>query len=100
MQELVNDPSRLIRDIETHIASAFRRLYRHRNLVLHGGKIDAVALRTTLRTVAPLVGAGMDRIAHSWFVDGVEPIPLVAKAQMRLANLTKKSGQAIVDLLS
>jgi hypothetical protein len=41
-----------------------RRLYRQRNLVLHWGRMNAVGLRAALRTAAPLVGAGMDRIAH------------------------------------
>jgi hypothetical protein len=100
MRDLLHDPPRVIRDIEAHVGSAFRRLYRHRNMVLHWGRTDAVALRATLRTVAPLVGAGMDRIAHAWFVDGIEPIPLAAKARLRLANLTRSSGIATVDLLS
>lgn len=100
MSALIQDPARVLKDVESHLSAAFRRLYRQRNLVLHWGRTEAIALRATLRTVAPLVGAGMDRIAHAWFVDGMEPIPLAAKARLRLANLTRAGGTAVVDLLT
>jgi hypothetical protein len=59
---LLKNPSRVLREIEARITESFRRLYRNRNIVLHGGKTDAVGLRACLRISAPLVGAGLDRI--------------------------------------
>lgn len=62
--KLLRQPRKTLEDIKLHAADTFTRLYRQRNLVFHWGKIDAVALPASLRTAAPLVGAGMDRIAH------------------------------------
>jgi hypothetical protein len=96
MRELLAHPYAKLHDIEGHISNSFRRLYRQRNLVLHGGKTDAVALKASLRTTAPLVGAGMDRIAHAWFVDKVAPLELAAKAKIRLEAC---EGTDCIDLL-
>jgi len=83
----------------THLSTVFRGLYRNRNIVLHGGKTDAVGLRSSLRNAAPLVGAGMDRIAHAWFVEGLEPVQIAARAAVRLATAGAPDGPEIVDLL-
>jgi hypothetical protein len=98
MRELVANPFRTLRDIEVEAADCFRRLYRHRNMVLHWGKTNAVALRASVRTAAPLVGAGMDRIAHAWFVEKMIPLELAARARLRLETTT--SGTGFVDLLA
>ncbi len=62
MRNLLADSNRVLHDIERHLVAVFRRLYRQRNLVLHWGRTDAVALRASIRTAAPIVGAGMDRV--------------------------------------
>jgi len=59
------NPRERLRDIEGYLAAALRRLYRQRNLVLHSGKTHAVCLRAALRTAAPLIGAGLDRLTHA-----------------------------------
>jgi hypothetical protein len=41
---LLGKPAPTLSDVESHIATCFRRLYRHRNIVLHGGKTDPVGL--------------------------------------------------------
>jgi len=96
IRDLLARPYAKLHDIESHVASAFRRLYRQRNLVLHGGKTDGVALRASLRTTAPLVGAGMDRLAHAWFAEKVPPLELAARARIRLELC---EGTGCVDLL-
>jgi hypothetical protein len=98
VRKLLAHPHGVLRDIENHIRSTFRRLYRQRNLVLHWGTTDAVALRASLRTTAHLVGAGMDRITHASFVDGVEPLELAARARWRLDTVGTR-GTSCVDLL-
>jgi hypothetical protein len=100
MQQVLADPFEALRDIQNHVAIAFRRLYRMRNLVLHGGKTDAVGLAATLSTAAPLVGAGMDRVAHAWFVESVHPMELAARAQIGLATVGTRDGPNPVDLLA
>jgi hypothetical protein len=77
---LMADPNRVLHDIEHHISAAFRRLYRHRNMVLHWGRANAVGIKSCLRAVAPLVGAGLDRIAHAAFTEKLEPLELAARA--------------------
>ncbi|HTA24887.1 MAG TPA: hypothetical protein VK763_15245 [Terriglobales bacterium] len=100
LRTLLAAPHIKLKDIESHLEAAFRRLYRQRNLVLHGGKTSAVALRACVRTIAPLVGAGMDRIAHAWFVEKITPLELAARARIRLSLLEEKDGIKSVDLLS
>ena len=99
IRALLAAPRSTLKDIQGHVAAAFRRLYRHRNIVLHGGRVDAVALRASLRTAAPLVGAGMDRIAHAWFVKQTPPLELAARARIRLETLESRDAAACVDLL-
>ena len=100
MRALVASPRRVLADVRDHAAAAFRRLYRQRNLVLHWGKTDAVALRASLRTAAPLSGAGFDRIVHAHYVDRLKPLELTARAQVALATVGSATGPSCVDLLS
>jgi hypothetical protein len=97
---LLSRPAATLQDVESHISTCFRRLYRHRNIVLHGGKTDATGLRACLRNAAPLVGAGLDRVAHGWFVDRIHPLELAARARLRLDALGTGSGTSVLDLLS
>ncbi|HEY6845740.1 MAG TPA: hypothetical protein VI320_05960 [Terracidiphilus sp.] len=48
---MLTAPFTHLHDIEGHVTAPFRRRYRQRNLIIHGGKTDAVALNATLRTV-------------------------------------------------
>jgi hypothetical protein len=99
LKALLAEPKRTLRDIEQYAARTFRRLYRQRNLVLHWGRMNAVCLRAALRTAAPLVGAGVDRIAHAWFADGTNPLELSARARLRLELLGSQGGASPIDLL-
>jgi hypothetical protein len=92
-------PNEMLNDIQTYVAVAFRRLYRQRNLVLHGGKTNAVALRACLRTASPLVGAGMDRIAHGYYVNKTTPLALAAQARTSLIRVDASEPMRTVDLL-
>ncbi len=99
MRELLVEPQKRLNDISVHLSTVFRGLYRNRNIVLHGGKTNAVGLRSSLRNAAPLVGAGMDRIAHAWFVEGLQPVQIAARANVRLATVGAPDAADIVDLL-
>jgi hypothetical protein len=100
MVKLLASPRKTLEDLRTHITDSFTRLYRQRNLVLHWAKTDGVALRSTLRTTAPLVGAGMDRIAHAWYVDNLRPIELAARARVALATVSDTNIESCIDLLA
>jgi hypothetical protein len=99
MQKLLHSPSKVLSDIQTHLADAFYRLYRQRNLILHGGKTNSVALGGSLRTVSKLVGAGMDRIAHAWYVKNMRPIELAARSKSAILLVPENDPIASVNLL-
>ncbi len=100
MRKLFTAPRKTLEDLRTHITDSFSRLYRQRNLVLHWAKTDGIALRSSLRTTAPLVGAGMDRIAHAWYVDNLRPIELAARARVALATVSDSNIESCIDLLA
>lgn len=100
MSKLLKAPHDNVREIQSYATAAFVRMYKNRNLVLHWGKTDAVGLQSNLRTAAPLVGAGMDRIAHGWFVEKLSPMELAARARYSVETVGSLRGPHIVDLLS
>lgn len=99
MKKLFRNPKCELEIIREVISDSFHRLYRQRNLILHGGKLDSVALTPGLRTVAKLAGAGMDRITHGHYVQNLKPLELVAKANIALALVDASNPLACVELL-
>jgi hypothetical protein len=100
MRAILHNPYEKLNDIKSHVVAAFLRMYKNRNLVLHWGRVDAVGLRSNLRCVAPLIGAGVDRIAHGWFVERISPVELTARARYGLETAGSPGGPHLVDLLS
>lgn len=99
MHKLFLNPKVGLDIIREVISDSFHRLYRQRNLILHGGKLDSVALTPGLRTVAKLAGAGMDRVTHGHYVQNLKPLDLVAKANVALALVDAENPLACVELL-
>lgn len=99
MRHLLSNPASVLADVQQYASSSFRRLYRQRNLILHGGKTNAVALRACLRTAAPLVGAGMDRLAHALYVARLSPLATAAQARISLITIAAKGPISCIDLL-
>ena len=99
LRVVLHDPRRGLLEVAGYARAALRRLYRQRNLVLHGGMTEAVALRSTLRTAAPLVGAGVDRLVHAWFDESVQPCALAARAAIQLNLLGTPQAADVVTLL-
>ncbi|MFJ3378941.1 integrase [Curtobacterium sp. NPDC090217] len=97
--ELVHRPRLTLREIETHMQRATRRLYRHRNLLMHGGAVDVVSLPMTLRTVAPLLGAGLDRVTHAHLTTALAPLDLAARARTSIDLAGSPDGRDLADLL-
>lgn len=98
MRQMLAAPAEKLADVLSHAERAFRRLYRHRNLVLHWGKTSPVALQACLRTATPLLAAGVDRIAHAWFVQRLTPVELASRAKSRL-DLAGRPGRSLPSLL-
>jgi hypothetical protein len=99
METVLGSPRRLLLDVRDHVTESFRRLYRQRNLVMHGGRTSAVALDASLRTAAPLVGAGVDRIAHGYFTQGRHPLELLARATFEIERAGTDGAPTVTDLL-
>ncbi|WFP16861.1 hypothetical protein [Citricoccus muralis] len=99
MAQLMSEPRKTLSDVEAHVASAMRRLYRQRNIVMHGGSTETLTLESTLRTCAPLVGASLDRIAHARLTDDVGALHLATKARLGIDLLSSDNPIHIVDLL-
>jgi len=99
MRKLFLNPRVELETIRDVISDSFHRLYRQRNLILHGGKLDSVALTPGLRTVAKLAGAGMDRVTHGHYVQNLKPLDLVAKANVALGLVDASNPLACVELL-
>ncbi len=99
MADLVQNPRPVLGDVAGAFRIALRRLYRTRNIILHGGATQGVALEASLRTAAPLVGAGLDRIIHADYAEGLDPLNLAARADVALTLVNGETGLSVVDLL-
>ena len=97
---ILADPAEVLGRVTNYVNEALLRLYRQRNLVIHAGKTDSVAISPTLRAVPSLVGAGLDRLVHDALVMGrSEPLRLVARARIALHQGAKEGGVKPWDLL-
>lgn len=99
MAALVQNPVKQLAEVNHAFRIAMRRLYRTRNIILHGGATQGVALDASLRTAAPLLGAGLDRIVHASYTEGLDPLDLAARAEVALQLVDGETGLSTVDLL-
>ncbi|WP_138251345.1 integrase [Mycolicibacterium phocaicum] len=99
MAHLIANPRPTLEDVNAHMRTALRRFYRQRNILMHGGTTNSIALSTALRTAAPLVSAGLDRITHAALVEGITPLQLAARAKLNLELVGSSDGRHLVDLL-
>ncbi|MFI5911298.1 integrase [Dactylosporangium sp. NPDC051541] len=100
MRRVVIAPRPELASAVTVLRIAMRRLYRTRNIVLHGGSTQGVALKAALRIAAPLVGAGLDRLTHAALVESLAPLDLAARAEVGLSLVGGETGLHVVDLLA
>lgn len=100
VRNLLDDPAAAMSRVQGYYKDAFRRLYMQRNLLLHGGRFDSVALPATMRTLPPLVAAGLDRLVHAAMQSpSTDPFGLAARASNELALLGKNEARSIHRLL-
>jgi hypothetical protein len=98
-EKLMRDPRAGLLAIQRQAAASFRRLYRQRNLVVHGGQISGEALAATLRTVAPIAGAGLDRITHAYLTSERPPLDVAAKARSGIERAGSVGAPSLTALL-
>ena len=84
----LQNPRQEITNIADILTLEFTRLYRKRNMVVHGGQIHGANLHSISETLTPLIGAGIDRIVHAELQFGVPPIELSAIAEARVDYLS------------
>jgi hypothetical protein len=99
MTAVLANPYEGLRDVRMVFELVLRRLYRQRNIVVHGGTTASVAMDATLRTAAPLVGAGLDRIMHAKLTTHVGPLELAARAANSLELVGDDIGPSVVTML-
>jgi hypothetical protein len=99
IEKLLAEPRRVLNDVRLHASESFRRLYRVRNMILHAGQTSPVSLSATLRTAPPLVGAGMDRVTHSYLVSGRLPLEIAARAELEVSRAGSAGAPPLTDLL-
>jgi hypothetical protein len=99
MSKVLGNPYKELGDVRVVFSGVLRRLYRQRNIVVHGGTTAAIALDAALRTAAPLVGAGLDRLLHAKLTLHVDPLDLAARAENSLALVGDVLGPAVTQLL-
>lgn len=97
-RRLVQNPAEILPNIVGQLGAAFRRLYRQRNIIVHGGDVTSIALPGTLRTVAPLVGAGVDRVVHASATRNASPLELAVLAEVRQGSVSDGRCR-LVDML-
>lgn len=98
LDALVGNPKAVLGRVRSYMTCSLRRLYRQRNLVLHGGSTRPVALNATIRTSGPLVGATLDRLSHAFELLGVEPLDAVARAECALEAVGGADGWRLHNL--
>jgi predicted nucleic acid-binding protein len=100
VRSLRADPSAAMERVRGYYKDAFRRLYMQRNLLLHGGRFDSIALPATMRTLPSLVAAGLDRLVHAAMQDPrTDPFDLSARADNEIALLGSMEARALHRLL-
>ncbi|MGZ1491236.1 hypothetical protein [Brevibacterium sediminis] len=100
MKNLLTDPTYSLNQVSGYIEASLRRLYRCRNVIVHGGSTRGDVLDSTLRVAAPLVGATLDRLTHAHLVLMNEPLHLATRADAAIDMASDKDmGLPVVDLL-
>lgn len=95
----VAEPKRVVGELAAAARIAFRRLHRAHQLVLHGGPTPSAVQAAALRTVVPLLAAGLDGIARACFETGLEPLALAARAELAMALVGGETGLSLANLL-
>lgn len=100
IRAVFDDPAVVLLRIRSYFKDAMRRLFQQRNLLLHGGRFDSIALPATMISTPPLVAAGLDRLVYAIVgADSTEPLGLAARAENELALLGSDGARKLHRLL-
>ena len=99
MKAIIADPKKKLQGVEEHLKRSFQMNVPASQFNSPLGKTDAVALRAGVRTTAPLVGEGMDRIVHAYFKNHIQPLELAAFAKVGLNKVNPDDVTSITGLL-
>ncbi|ATL66670.1 integrase [Nocardia terpenica] len=99
IRPLLREPQRGVTRIAEILTREFVRLYRKRNLIVHGGRTHSNNLHAITETMSPLIGAGIDRIVHVGLKYEIPPIQLAATAEAKLHYLTPATADHPGNLL-
>lgn len=99
MRTVLSSSHRQLNDVAGTFEDAFRRLYRQRNIVVHGGSTASIGLEPALRIAAPLFGAGLDRLIHAHITENLKPLELAARAENALLLAGDEHGPLPTRLL-
>ncbi len=90
----LNAPARLLA-IRAEVEDSLKRLYRQRNLVLHGGVYQSPGLEPTLRSASVIVSAVVDQIARISTRPRPSALEFAASVEMRLHEYVSGRGYAV-----
>ena len=96
---LVINPRTEIEKMRSILTREFTRLYRKRNMTVHGGHITGANLHSVSELLSPLIGAGIDRVVHVGLKFDVTPIQMSATAEARMSYLVPASKDDPGNLL-
>ena len=100
VEGMVADPGIRLANVRRYVSDTLRRLYTHRNLIMHAGSFQSVTLRATLRTAPKLVAAGVDRVVDARLgARKLDPLALAARAEAELSLLAGPAARPISNLL-
>jgi hypothetical protein len=99
MREVLRSPRDQLAKVREYVRTSLLRMYRQRNLIVHGGIVSGDGRRIALGMAAPLIGAGIDRIAHAWFTEQLPPLELAARADLSLHLVNTAGGPGATELL-
>lgn len=100
MRMLVASPFPVLSRVRGYMTGSLRRLYRQRNIILHGGSVQPIATQASLRTAAPLVAAVLDRLVHAYDLNKYSPLDAVARAEVAIDATKDSSGWPLSSLVS
>lgn len=95
----LTNPRQEVERITEILTREFTRLYRKRNMIVHGGQIHGSNLHSISDTLTPLIGAGIDRVVHVGLKHGIKPVELSAIAESRLDYLVPSTATSAGNLL-
>lgn len=101
LQQTLSDPAESLARIKEYLASAFRRVYYHRNFVMHAAKFDGASLHRTAQMSPRLIAAALDQVINAQADNQqTSPLDLAERAKLELQLVGKPGARPLFSLLS